>query len=101
VATKASQSASFIKASRAELRSAPNIDTNPLYEAKAFSFQGDVTIASLPKMRAMTVSGLCIFLEIGVHTWHDYRKREDFSAVTTRVDEIIRTRSSKGRLRTF
>lgn len=72
------------------------VEANPLYECKAFAFQGVVTKEDLPKMRAMTISGLCIFLDIGVHTWHDYRAKQDFSDVTTRVDEIIRTQKFQG-----
>lgn len=72
------------------------IDENPLYEAKAFAFQGSVTIENLAKMRAMTVSGLCIFLDISVKTWAEYRIREDFTPITTRVDEIIRTQKFQG-----
>lgn len=30
-----------------------SVEANPLYEAKAFAHQGNVTFASLPKMRAM------------------------------------------------
>jgi hypothetical protein len=72
------------------------VETNPLYEAKAFAFQGTVTLQDLPKMRAMTVSGLCIFLDISVKTWAEYRDREDFTPITTRVDEIIRTQKFQG-----
>jgi len=72
------------------------IEANPLYEAKAFAFQGIVTVESLPKMRAMTISSLCIFLDIDVTTWHAYRDKKDFSLVTTRVDEIIRTQKFQG-----
>jgi hypothetical protein len=72
------------------------IEANPLYEAKAFAFQGDITMADLPKMRAMTVSGLCIFLDISPKTWAEYRAREDFTPITSRVDEIIRTQKFQG-----
>lgn len=72
------------------------VEANPLYEAKAFAYQGDVTVKDLPKMRAMTVSGLCIFLDISVRTWAEYREREDFTPITTRVDEIIRTQKFQG-----
>ncbi len=72
------------------------IEANPLYEAKAFAFQGTVTVESLPKMRAMTIAGLCIFLDIAVRTWGDYRERQDFVPVTMRVDEIIRTQKFQG-----
>ena len=69
---------------------------NPLHEAKAFAFQGDVTVASLPKMRAMTIQGLCIFLDITRSTWDEYKKREDFSDITTRVESIIFTQKFEG-----
>lgn len=72
------------------------VEANPLYEAKAFAFQGTVTLQELPKMRAMTIAGLCIFLDISVKTWAEYRDREDFTPVTTRVDEIIRTQKFQG-----
>lgn len=72
------------------------VDDNPLHEAQAFAYQGVVTVESLPKMRAMTIDGLCIFLDIGRRTWDDYRQREDFVPVTTRVDEIIRDQKFAG-----
>lgn len=72
------------------------VEENPLFEAKAFAYQGDVKVESLPKMRAMTVAGLCIFLDISVRTWHEYRQREDFMPVTERIDEIIRTQKFQG-----
>lgn len=72
------------------------VEVNPLYEAKPFAYQGDVTIATIAKMRAMTVTGLCIFLDISLQAWTQYREREGFSDVTTRVDEIIRTQKFEG-----
>src|SRR5262249_42368430 len=72
------------------------VEENPLYETKAFSFQGDVTTTELPKMRAMTIAGLCIFLDISRDTWAEYRKKEDFSGITSRVDDIIRTQKFEG-----
>lgn len=72
------------------------VEANPLYECKAFAFQGVITKENLPKMRAMTIVGLCIFLDISVKTWAEYREREDFTPITTRVDEIIRTQKFQG-----
>ena len=72
------------------------VDENPLYEAKAFAFQGVVTIEPVAKMRAMTITGLCIFLDISVSCWKDYRERKDFVSIATRVDEIIRTQKFQG-----
>lgn len=72
------------------------VEDNPLKEAKAFCHQGVVTIAELPKMRAMTIGGLCIFLDISQVCWFSYRKREDFANVTTCVEEIIRNQKFTG-----
>ncbi len=65
------------------------VEANPLYEVKAFAFQGTVTQESLPKLRAMTISGLCIFLDITRQTWGTFRVMEGFSDITTRAEEII------------
>ena len=69
------------------------VEDNPLYEEKVFHTNGVITTHQLPKMRAMTISGLCLFLDISQETWSAYRKRkednQDFSGVTTRVEEYI------------
>lgn len=72
------------------------VEENPLYEAKAFAFQGVVTVQNMPKMRAMTIDGLCIFLDIAKRTWDAYCDRSDFLPVTSRVEEIIRQQKFTG-----
>ena len=72
------------------------VEQNPLYEAKAFAYQGEVELKNVPKMRAMTISGLCIFLDITLQTWTQYRVRQGFADITQRVDEIIRTQKFEG-----
>ena len=72
------------------------VEANPLYEAKAFAYEGEVTMADIPKMRAMTIAGLCIFLDISQQTWADYRARQDFIGVTTQVEAIIRDQKFTG-----
>lgn len=72
------------------------VDKHPLYEARPFAYQGDVTIKKVAKMRAMTLTGLCIFLDISRRSWDDYEAREGFLPVTTRVSEIIRTQKFEG-----
>lgn len=72
------------------------VEANPLLEAKPFAYQGDVTIAEVSKMRAMTIGGLCIFLDISQMTWGEYRKNQDFSYVVTKVEEIIRQQKFTG-----
>lgn len=72
------------------------VEENPLYEAKAFSFQGEVTVENLPKMRAMTIKGLCIHLDISEDTFLAYSKKKDFIGVTTRIRNIIDTQKFTG-----
>lgn len=72
------------------------VEQNPLWESRPFAFQGIVTVEPMPKMRAMTISGLCIFLDIARSTWDEYRGNKDFSGIVTRVEEIIRTQKFEG-----
>lgn len=72
------------------------VEANPLYEAQAFAYQGKVTMQPVAKMRAMTLAGLCIFLDIDRTTWAEYAAREGFTLVATRVEEIIRTQKFEG-----
>lgn len=72
------------------------VEDNPLWESKAFSYQGESWVEYLPKMQAMTINGLCIFLDIDVSTWGAWRKDKDFSLVVTRAGEIIRQQKFTG-----
>lgn len=72
------------------------VEDNPLFESKAFAYQGVVTQELVAKMRAMTLSGLCIFLDIDDDTWDLYRKRDDFIGVTSRVESIIYNQKFQG-----
>ena len=73
------------------------VDANPLKEAKPFAFQGNITIAQVDKMRAMTIDGLCDYIDIDDRTWRNWRKdREDLIPVITRVERIIRQQKFEG-----
>lgn len=72
------------------------VEANPLWEDKVFAYQGDLMHEPSAKMRAMTISGLCIFLDIARSTWDEYRGRDGFSDITTRVDDVIRTQKFEG-----
>ena len=69
---------------------------HPLYEHKAFAHMGVVTIEKVPKPRALTLGGLCLFLDIEKTTWHAYRSKPDFYLVTKQVDEAIREQKFAG-----
>ena len=72
------------------------VEDNPLWEDKVTSFQGINTHEPVAKMRAMTLDGLHLFLDIHHDTWSEWRKRDGFSAVITRVEKAIRSQKFAG-----
>lgn len=46
-------------------------------------------LIQIPRIRPMTLNGLCIFLDIHISTWYEWRKRNDLSEVIARVEAII------------
>lgn len=72
------------------------VEANPLWEAKLSQFQGEPVDLTIPKMRAMTIEGLCLFLDIDVKTWRNWRTDDDFVPIVTRVESIIRTQKFTG-----
>lgn len=72
------------------------VEDNPLWETKSYMFQGAPVQDQLPKMRAMTIDGLCLFLDIDDDTWRTWREDKDFSVVVARADKIIRTQKFAG-----
>lgn len=65
---------------------------NPLYEVKAFNCgEAGIQQESLPKMRAMTIQGLCFFLDISDDTWANYSKNEDFIVICSDIKRVIFT----------
>lgn len=66
------------------------VEQNPLHEAKAFAYEGVVKVQAVPKMRAMTIGGLCLFMDIEERTWRMWRdERPDLLPVITRAEAII------------
>ena len=65
------------------------VEDNPLPEEKLFHANGVITKDTAHHKRPMTLASLCIFLDIADSTWQEYRKKEDFSAICKKVDEII------------
>ena len=71
-------------------------EDNPLWETKSYMYQGAPVQDQIPKMRAMTMDGLCTFLDIGTSTWADYRNRKDFSEVIEKVERVMRDQKFSG-----
>lgn len=70
---------------------------NPLYESVVSSGK----IFELPKMRAMTLKGLCIFLDVSYSSFDNYcnsshERYKDFLEVTSRIKEIVYTQKFEG-----
>ena len=69
---------------------------NPLELIKLYSVAGELRQEGVPKVRAMSLHGLCVFLGISHATWHRYRQRPDFIDMMNCVESIIRTQKFEG-----
>jgi hypothetical protein len=72
------------------------VDDNPLMESRVAQDNGSPTIIEIPKMRAMTIGGLCLFLDITHVCWRDYCQQDDFSKVAKAIEEVIRDQKFTG-----
>lgn len=72
------------------------VEDNPLLEEKVFHSNGLVTRTTIAKMRAMTLGGLYIFLDIVEQTWVEYRKRKDYLGVIEQVERVLYTQKFTG-----
>lgn len=79
-------------------------DSNPLMEV---DYRGkDVTAVELPRMRAYTMEGLCLYLDVNVVYFNHFeeglknkeqsKEKQDFSKVITRIRDIIYTQKFTG-----
>jgi len=65
------------------------IADNPLMSTEIVKYQGDASLVEVPKMHAMTIKGLCVFLNISEDTWLNYKKDEKFKPICEAVGNII------------
>ena len=72
------------------------VEAHPLWEDKPVHYQGKMIPNTVAKMRAMTIGGLCIFLDICEETWTNYRNKVDFFGVTKKAEKIIRNQKFTG-----
>lgn len=70
---------------------------NPLYEDNLVTFQGSASHEPLAKMRAMTIGGLCMFLDIDETTWRGWRSdRADLIPIISRAEAVIYRQKFEG-----
>jgi hypothetical protein len=72
------------------------IEANPLKEQQVVKYKDSYEIIELDKMRPLTIHGLCNFIDIAVITFDEYGKRKDFTAVHTRIRQIIYNQKFEG-----
>ena len=65
------------------------------------TFQGAGTLAEVPHRRAMTLEGLCDFIDVDPSTWRQWKEsgddgRPDLIAVITRAERIIYRQKFEG-----
>jgi len=71
-------------------------ENNPLWEAKAFSFQGGSWLEYLPKLRAFTFDGFQLHAGICDQTWRNYKNKEEFFGVASKIEKCIRDQKFSG-----
>lgn len=72
------------------------VEDNPLWENKVAQFQGGVVDMPAAKMRVMTLTGCCLFLDITLESWSNYRKKDGFFGVCKSVETTIREQKFAG-----
>jgi len=70
------------------------VEENPIQETVIY--QGQVGVDTLPKMRAMTVTGLCLFLDCDLDTWAKYKADVDFIGVIKKAEAVIYSQKFSG-----
>jgi hypothetical protein len=65
------------------------VHENPIKVPEVVTSGGVTTTLLIRKHRAMSVTGLCLFLGIGRSTWFAYRRRKDFVHVCMAVQNVI------------
>jgi hypothetical protein len=76
-------------------------EENPLYERKAFMYQGKIVFDDVPKMRAMTLSQLCFYLNCSESYFRAFKstlqeKDKDFLTVITEIEQTIYNQKFQG-----
>lgn len=72
------------------------VNENPLGEEKLFSYEGRIVRGESGKMHAMTLKGLCLFLDISFQNWTEYKARPNYSDICEWVEGVIFTQKFTG-----
>jgi len=72
------------------------VQNNPLKSSEIVKYKDYAELMEVPKMRPMTIEGLCNFIDISVKGFKLYRDRIDFIPVVTRIEQIIYNNKFEG-----
>lgn len=62
---------------------------NQIIEEKVGFFQGEPSSAFVGHSRPMTISGLCVFLNVDRQTYYNYKKNPEYFDITKSIDEAM------------
>ncbi len=65
------------------------VEANPLWEQKVTQYQGVPVSMEVPKLRAMTILGLCNYLGIARRTWNYWQDNEMLKDTVEKIEGII------------
>lgn|GEM_PF-1204519 len=65
------------------------VEDHPLFEEKAFSYQGKISVEKIARMRAMSVGGLCLFLGLSQEAFEQLGCKAAFCAVVQQIKNVI------------
>lgn len=77
------------------------IEENPLKEEKVFNYQGEIVRTGIDKMRAMTLSGLCLYLHCNENYFRVFKNQlpegeQDFNKVIAEIESVIYNQKFQG-----
>jgi len=72
------------------------VEKNPLWKTESRVVNQELIHDQIPLMRAMTESGLCLYLDICNQTWQNYKTKDGFLEVTSAVLNVIRDQKFTG-----
>ena len=64
-------------------------EENPLMAKEAVKYKGETTILDVPKIRAFTLTGFCIFIRVGLDTFIEWSKRDEYAEVCGFIKNVI------------
>lgn len=67
------------------------VKNNPVLKTITTAFQGVISYDKVPHARGMTQYGLASHMGIGLSTLKDYGQREEYSAIYSKIDAIMKS----------